>query len=189
MKEPLQNLVIDYYEAINLTSAQMTQLKKQQKGKTPISRRQQFLLAGLVAVAGLIAIFIYVPMPVSSELSFENIADEMASTHNKNKDLEFSTAELAEIQRLMTKLDFTPIATPELNRLEWQLVGSGYGSVRGHIAAQLRFQNLRTNTRYTLNQTLFPAGLPDEIYTGQSSGNVVRIWKEGNLLLAFIGLE
>lgn len=190
MKEPIKKIITDHFDSIGLTPTQLSVLKRLQTDKTPLSKRQWQLIAGLIVTSALIAVLIYVPIPIGTDLTFENIAAEMSRDNNKNIDLEFQIPEFEQIRSAMaSKLGFDLVSTPLLSSVEWQLVGSRYSSIRKKIAAELHYRNFRTNSRYTLYQVPYPVGLKAESFVGDSKGNTVKIWKENGLLLGLVGPE
>jgi hypothetical protein len=180
----------EHYGHRPLTAEELTALHRlggDARAPAPIRMRRHLLaVAGVLVLAG--AAWIGLSRLAAST---DRIADEMSYNHNKRSPVDFASSDIGELRLLMDRLDFTLIGPERLVTHEWRLIGARYCSVRGRVAAQLRYENQRDGLSYTLYETVLPEGLAgEEVETSVfKRGNRVTLWKERGLLLGLVGDE
>lgn len=189
MKEPLKDVLKNHYESLTLSDKQLASLRGRLENIDSKQSRRKFVWLGITsaAVAGTALILFMRTTPYS----VDGVATEISYNHNKHMDLEVTTASVIELRGKLTKLDFNLIASEHLATDSWQLVGARYCSVHGKVAAQMRYLNQKNGQYYTLYQTVYPKALGelDVDRVVYKDGNLIRVWREKDLLLGLAGPE
>ena len=80
------------------------------------------------------------PWQTSEAARLARIADEVAGQHLHRKPLEVESADLDQVRRYLSQLDFRPVASDAPALADLSLQGGRYCSIQGLPAAQLRFR-------------------------------------------------
>ncbi|MGB0206341.1 MAG: hypothetical protein ACPF9K_15045 [Neptuniibacter sp.] len=130
--------------------------------------------------------------------SFEEIVDEVAVNHIKQRPMELHARSMTQIQSFFKELEFSPANSEHLlshfNLAESDLIGARYCSIQGETAAQLRYQTSKGN-----HSTLYEVGYDQKLYgdlpmisegerpqTVMVKGLKVSVWVEKGLLMALV---
>ena len=123
----------------------------------------------------------------------ERIGNEVAKNHIQLKPLEIQTSSIQDIRKYFTELDFSPIESSLVQKLNKTLIGGRYCSIQGITAAQLRLKDKTSGQVQSLYQTIYKPevfkGLPlleegHKPVTVLSKGLEVDIWVEKGILFA-----
>jgi len=119
----------------------------------------------------------------------KRVVKEVSKNHIKGKPAKILTADLKIIQKRLTKLKFSIIASKQLPTKRWTVKGGKYCSIQGERAVQLSLWNRQNQSRYTLYQVPIPTELAKQkkALKGLYKGVQVNIWKEKGLLLVLAG--
>ncbi len=172
-----------YYESKEPSRAMLDRLVALEANARPrrYPRRWAAIAAVVVAVIGG-GLWLTLDDHSSGALA-RAIASEIAMNHEKQLDADFVTASHAELRRVMDKLDFSLAESRRILAPGLRLVGARYCSIRGQLAAQLRF---RSGDEEML--TVYQTALTDElarIGTAQVRADdvLVELWSEGDVFL------
>lgn len=130
--------------------------------------------------------------------SFEEIVDEVAVNHIKQRPMELHARSMTQIQSFFKELEFSPANSEHLlshfNLSESDLIGARYCSIQGETAAQLRYQTPKGS-----HSTLYEVGYDQKLYgdlpmisegekpqTVMVKGLKVSVWVEKGLLMALV---
>lgn len=194
MNVSFKKAVERHFQNIELDREQLAELQKLAQGRPvpgEIRRtRQGRWKAAMLAVITFMTAY-WLSLPDMTDYTVDSIASEVALNHIKLKPMEIKTHDMREIRAYFDRLDFVPLQSSlaEFNQLS--LLGGRYCSLQGHIAAQLRFEDLTNGGSRTLYQTAyrpdyFPA-LPvleqgESPLTTYANGVHTRIWVEKGVL-------
>jgi hypothetical protein len=191
MNPGLKRSVIEHLESKRLNEAQFRELDKLQQGEHSwLSIRRRRIKWVMAACALLLfgAVFLHLGGPdVANE-----IANEVALNHLKQRPLEVEGADMASLQAYFAELDFRLVQTSFDDPARDRMLGGRYCSIQGVTAAQLRLSDDKGRIK-TLYQVPYEASrfgaLPDigsgEIpWVTQVRGLTVELWVEKGLLFA-----
>lgn len=187
MKASLKKELNSFYRSTNLSKSQLNELMNLQNGKAPQKIQWNLFLAPMVAAC---VAFLFVMIKQSELPVFDQIVAEVAHNHHKNMDPEILSNDLADIQKTLKHLDFTLVASQNFDSDQWTLIGGRYCSIQGKTAAQLKLQNTKDASFYTLYQVpLSTDWNPEMLKNGlkEIDGIVVQTWVEKGLLFALAG--
>ena len=194
-----------YYAAQALDAGTVERLKRiaEYRGESPsepaLPARRRWGLRVLSATAALVAVLISVvsidrllgdrtQLEQSSTLA-QAILREIALNHEQNLAVEFPASSYAELRERMVKLNFG-LHRPNLpTGGHLRVLGGRYCSLQGQLAAQIKLEDERGRAL-----TLYQARLVDKLeavaeHEQNVDGLRVRLWREGNLLLALASSE
>ncbi len=186
MKQALQN----HFREFSLSERQLQRLNEIQKDvfRSPpflISKKGRRLFAQISLIAVLIVgVFLgWRLFHRTTDISI--LATEIAYHHNKQMGLEIESPSLENVRAYLSKLDFPLIESKRFPPGEWELLGGRYCSLKGHLAAQLRMRNKKTNKTCTYYQLMMPKGVSEFQGTFEvfEHGAKVTLWQERGLLL------
>ncbi|WP_462322791.1 hypothetical protein [Halochromatium sp.] len=169
-------------------------------------RRGRWALAALPLVVVLLVVLWWwqFPPPEQSEATrMAQIADEVAGQHLHLKPLEVEAADLNQVRRYLSQLDFRPLASDAPALADLSLQGGRYCSIQGVPAAQLRLRPDASHGEASGAgdgvQTLYQARyeperhgpLPDrdrgeEPGRLRARGLTVLLWVEGGVVFALV---
>jgi anti-sigma factor RsiW len=175
-----KDLINEYYSEKGLTTEQLDKLHNMQK-KAELKKSFFFKgarfssLASMASVATIvIALFYFSPF------SQRSISDEVVYNHLKQMPVEVKSRDFKVIQSHLEKLDFSLVATKQIDLKRFELVGARYCSIQGHIAAQLKYRDLKTGKMTTVYQ------VPNRKYreiNEFNKGIKVKSWTEKGVFL------
>ena len=188
----IKSTIKDHFSETSMSSENIDKLLKTQAGilsdlkennhTTNNSRRFLWLIA---VTAVFIAIFSYNELFEKKDLTSQ-IAAEVAYNHHKLKDPEVFSSSYIAIQNKLSKLDFS-IVTSKLLSPAMILIGGRYCSIKGVLAAQLRYRHSdtgKTVTMYQVPTTKQYKKAFNALIETQIDGITVKIWQEKGLLIA-----
>lgn len=133
------------------------------------------------------------------------VAEEAVKNHLKLMPLDIRTQSIQDTKNFFKRLDFSPVQStilPEqLGKLDLNLLGGRYCSIKGETAAQLRYQHAASaqaasaqQSPYTLFQVPFDKDLHGEIPNSeegspknlQVKGLDISMWVERGLLMVLV---
>jgi hypothetical protein len=177
-----------YYSKQSLTSEKLKTMKSllqlENMERAP-AHQKHWVLPLLGSIAALLFVFVALSSSLrqSSGALSKRVAEEVALNHKKQLAVEFPINDYAILDKKMSKLDFTIIASKRLNDRGYNLLGGRYCSIGGHIAGQLRLQDAqeRSLTLYQFRPGTRYSKLPET--TISVDGVSVLIWQESGLVL------
>ncbi len=123
----------------------------------------------------------------TSQLAY-SVAKEVAKAHNKALAPEVVTQSYTTLQAQLHRVDFSLQPKADALAAACTLLGGRYCSIQGELAAQLRLQDARTGTLYTLFVTKETPQLEKLKASNRwVEGDNVRFWREGDRFFALAG--
>ncbi len=196
MKQSLNQALREHLDAKQLTSSQLERLQSlQQESCIPAKRRQLPLWFGSAAVVLMVLTLtlVWQGMFAGQTTLVEDIAAEVVKNHLNRKPLEINTAQISDIRRYFTRLQFKPIASRYLTERGLILLGGRYCSLQGIAAAQLRFKSLAKDDVHTLYEVGYDPKVFSQLpnydqnelpLSTWSRGIKVTLWVEKGVLFA-----
>ncbi len=151
--------------------------------KNSITKRHFFMITFAAAI--LIGVILYPPFFYQNDLTHQ-IATEVAYNHHKLKDPEIFSNSYSAVQGKLHRLDFTIIPSKLLSPA-LILIGGRYCSIKGVLAAQLRYRHSDTGKTFTVYQAPSTKDYKTtfkNLQETQIDGITVKIWQEKGLLVA-----
>lgn len=176
------------------------------KSQRNLKRGQWWMYAGAISIcASVVLVFSIVIWPALFLPNYsQEIANEVVKNHLKLKPLDVASHSFNDVRDYFSDLDFSPVDTLSRNidasdrsfaKSSLSLVGGRYCSVRGTIAAQLRYHDAQDSVS-TLYQTAYDekqhGRIPDKNqkpFLVESKGLDVTLWKEKDVLMVLVAQD
>lgn len=195
----------EHYGSKELSESQIDKLNRLQQEQTDLILEKKkkpniFELSSLfktkrsaaIAASVLIALMLLPLQRLFVNYQHSNTVDlivaEVAYNHNKRMKMEIYSTGLPEINTYLEKLDFNLINSGVVSSKLYSIVGARYCSIQGQLAAQLKIKDKETGEMFTFYQSKRPDGFTlEKLYEKRSTGALVKVWLEGDLLLSLAG--
>ncbi len=186
MNKPFKQAVREHYQTQQLGAAQLQRLKAMQTLARRPYRRNVLAFAAAAVILAAIGLS-YVANRIEHGQIRQAIVEEIAANHLKNGDIKVPTASLAELRGNLDQLGFFLAEARPPHGQALRLLGGGYCSIQGRMAAQLQYQDIGAQSRATLYQVSLPQAwrfLAGKPFSAQAKGVAVTLWVSEGVLFA-----